>query len=123
MERHLKICNSKPLAVLPDYFVPGVNSGDGRPLDDKQDKKEKLTVSNVSDEKLINIIGQLMSTYKKYVEGQIKLEPLEHTVLEEELNKPEYGEIIVLLNLSSIPITFNYNPNFMIYNSNLDLAR
>ena len=30
MERHLKICNSKPLAVLPDYLVPGVNSGDGR---------------------------------------------------------------------------------------------
>ena len=80
MERHLKICNSKPLAVLPDYLVPGVNSGDGRPLDEKQDKdKQKLTVSNVSDEKLINIIGQLMSTYKKYVEGQIKLEPLEHT--------------------------------------------
>jgi tRNA:m4X modification enzyme len=106
MERHLKICNSKPLAVLPDYLVPGVNSGDGRlvggiiklashqfcrPLDEKQDK-EKLTVSTVSDEKLINIIGQLMSTYKKYVEGQIKLEPLEHTVLEEELNKPEYGQ-------------------------------
>jgi len=94
MERHLKICNSKPLAVLPDYLVPGVNSGDGRPLDEKQGK-EKLTVSTVSDEKLINIIGQLMSTYKKYVEGQIKLEPLEHTVLEEELNKPEYGPSVL----------------------------
>ena len=61
-----------------------------RPVDEKQGK-EKLTVSTVSDEKLINIIGLLMSTYKKYVEGQIELEPLEHTVLEEELNKPEYG--------------------------------
>ena len=106
MERHLKICNSKPLAVLPDYLVPGMNSGDGRPLDEKQDKdKQKLTVSNVSDEKLINIIGQLMSTYKKYVEGQIKLEPLEHTVLEDELNNPEYGKtvrimmMIIFLNL------------------------
>ena len=59
-------------------------------MDEKQGK-EKLTVSTVSDEKLINIIGLLMSTYKKYVEGQIELEPLEHTVLEEELNKPEYG--------------------------------
>ena len=55
-------------------------------------------MSTVSDEKLINIIGLLMSTYKKYVEGQIKLEPLEHTVLEEELNKPEYGEIICSIN-------------------------
>ena len=61
-----------------------------RPLDEKKNN-EKLTVSTVSDEKLINIIGQLMSTYKKYVEGKIKMEPLEHTVLEEELNKPEYG--------------------------------
>jgi len=94
MERHLKICNSKPLAVLPDYLVPGVNSGDGRPVDEKQGK-EKLTVSTVSDEKLINIIGQLMSTYKKYVEGQIEMEPLEHTVLEEELNKPEYGPSVL----------------------------
>jgi len=94
MERHLKICNSKPLAVLPDYLVPGVNSGDGRPLDEKQGK-EKLTVSTVSDEKLINIIGQLMSTYKKFVEGQIKDEHLEHTVLEEELNKPEYGPSVL----------------------------
>ena len=59
-------------------------------MDEKQGK-EKLTVSTVSDEKLINIIGLLMATYKKYVEGQIELEPLEHTVLEEELNKPEYG--------------------------------
>ena len=61
-----------------------------RPVDEKQGK-EKLTVSTVTDEKLINIIGQLMSTYKKFVEGQIKDEHLEHTVLEEELNKPEYG--------------------------------
>jgi len=94
MERHLKICNSKPLAVLPDYLVPGVNSGDGRPVDEKQGK-EKLTVSTVTDEKLINIIGQLMSTYKKFVEGQIKDEHLEHTVLEEELNKPEYGPSVL----------------------------
>jgi len=49
----------------------------------------------VSDEKLINIIGQLMATYKKYVEGQIVLEPLEHTVLEDELNKPEYGPSVL----------------------------
>jgi hypothetical protein len=34
-----------------------------RPSDAKA--KEKLTIANVSDEKLINIIGQLMSTYKK----------------------------------------------------------
>ena len=35
-----------------------------RPLDLKSNQ-EKLTITNVSDEKLINIIGQLMSTYKK----------------------------------------------------------
>ena len=86
-----------------------------RPSDLKA--KEKLTIANVSDEKLINIIGQLMSTYKRYrtktcgvyskfsldlfstkisfvfrfVEGQIEMEQLEHTAMEEELNKPEYG--------------------------------
>ena len=37
-------------------------------------------MNNVSDEKLINIIGQLMATYKKYVEGRIEMDPLEHTV-------------------------------------------
>ncbi len=26
------------------------------------------------------------------VDGQIEMEPLEHTAMEEELNKPEYGE-------------------------------
>jgi len=99
MERHLKICNSKPLAILPDYFKPGINSGEDDPntavkeVEDK--KKEKLTIANVSDEKLINIIGQLMSTYKKYVEGQIENEPLEHSVIEEELNKPEYGPSVL----------------------------
>ena len=46
-------------------------------------KQEKLSVGNVSDEKLINIIGQLMATYKKCVEGQIEMEPLEHTVIYE----------------------------------------
>ena len=46
-------------------------------------KQEKLSVGNVSDEKLINIIGQLMATYKKCVEGQIEMEPLEHTVINE----------------------------------------
>ena len=46
-------------------------------------KQEKLSVGNVSDEKLINIIGQLMATYKKCVEGQIEMEPLEHTGINE----------------------------------------
>ena len=90
----MKICNSKPLAVLPDYLVPGVNSGDGRPVDETMGK-EKLTVSIVSDEKLINKIGQLMSTYKKFVKGQIEDQHLEYTVLEEELNKPRYGPSVL----------------------------
>jgi hypothetical protein len=70
--------------VLPPYVVPGVNGGEERLLPpgvlDAREQQERLTVGNVSDEKLINIIGQLMATYKKYVEGQIELEPLEHTV-------------------------------------------
>ena len=74
--------------------MPGVNRGDPSPgeidtLDDAfetrfseaAEKQEKLSVGNVSDEKLINIIGQLMATYKKCVEGQIEMEPLEHTVI------------------------------------------
>lgn len=91
MEKHLKICNSKPAAVLPDHVVPGVNSGGLDVVEQAKEARVGLTISNVTDEKLINIIGMLMSTYKKYVEGQIVLEPLEHTVLEEELNRPEYG--------------------------------
>ena len=73
------------------------------------EKEERLSIGNVTDEKLINIIGQLMTTYKKYVEGQVEMEPLEHTVgppswrlpdcihqvLEEELNKPEYGPSVL----------------------------
>ena len=31
MEKHLKICNSKPLAILPPYMVPGINKGDPLP--------------------------------------------------------------------------------------------
>ena len=72
------------LLDLPPYVVPGVNGGEERLLPpgvlDARVQQERLTVGNVSDEKLINIIGQLMATYKKYVEGQIELEPLEHTV-------------------------------------------
>ena len=30
MEKHLKICNSKPPLTLPEYIVPGVNSGTAR---------------------------------------------------------------------------------------------
>jgi len=93
MEKHLKICNSKPPSLLPPYLVPGVNLGDPSP--DAGGKQEKLSVGNVSDEKLINIIGQLMATYKKCVEGQIEMEPLEHTVLEDELSKPEYGPSVL----------------------------
>lgn len=94
MEKHLKICNSKPPLILPQYIVQGINSGAGRPADTKLNK-EKLTIGNVSDEKLINIIGQLMSTYKKFVEGKIIMESLEHTAMEEELNKPEYGPSVL----------------------------
>jgi len=94
MEKHLKICNSKPPLILPQYIVPGINSGATRPVDSKLNK-EKLSIANVSDEKLINIIGELMATYKKYVEGNIVLEPLEHTAMEEELNKPEYGPSVL----------------------------
>jgi len=79
MERHLKICNSKPPSVLPPHEVPGINMGDPPPPSEGE-KEERLTVNNVSDEKLINIIGQLMATYKKYVEGRIEMDPLEHTV-------------------------------------------
>ena len=84
------------LGLIPIKIIDNLNSGEDDPntavkeVEDK--KKEKLTIANVSDEKLINIIGQLMSTYKKYVEGQIENEPLEHSVIEEELNKPEYGK-------------------------------
>jgi len=96
MEKHLKICNSKPPLILPQYIVPGINSGATRPADaDMKLNKEKLSIANVSDEKLINIIGEVMSTYKKYVEGNIVLEPLEHTAMEEELNKPEYGPSVL----------------------------
>lgn len=28
LEKHLKICNSKPPAVLPPYLVPAINAGD-----------------------------------------------------------------------------------------------
>ena len=28
----------------------------------------------------------------RFVDGQIEMEPLEHTAMEEELNKPEYGK-------------------------------
>lgn len=28
---------------------------------------------------------------RRFVDGQIEMEPLEHTAMEEELNKPEYG--------------------------------
>jgi tRNA:m4X modification enzyme len=30
MERHLKICNSKPPLIVPEYVVPGINSGGAR---------------------------------------------------------------------------------------------
>lgn len=95
MERHLKICNSKPLAVQPDYFKAGINSGDRGSPPDAKDSKDTLTIANVSDEKLINIIGMLMATYKKFCEGEIPMEPLEHSVIEEELNKPEYGPSVL----------------------------
>jgi len=94
MEKHLKICNSKPALILPKYIVPGINGGTPRPSDQQLDK-EKLTIGNVSDEKLINIIGQLMATYKRFVEGKIEMEPLEHTAMEDELNKPEYGPSVL----------------------------
>ena len=85
---------TQPPTSLPPYLVPGVNRGDPSPGEincvqnclklfclEAAGKQEKLSVGNVSDEKLINIIGQLMATYKKFVEGQIEMEPLEHTVI------------------------------------------
>jgi len=95
MEKHLKICNSKPQLILPEYIVPGINSGASRASDVKASKEGKLTIANVSDEKLINIIGHLMATYKRFVDGNIVMETLEHTAMEEELNKPEYGPSVL----------------------------
>jgi len=94
MEKHLKICNSKPPLILPEYIVPGINSGLARPSDQKSNK-DKLAIGTASDEKLINIIGQLMATYKRYVEGKIVIEPLEHSAMEEELNNQEYGPSVL----------------------------
>ena len=34
----------------------------------------------------------VLYTFLRFVEGHIEMEPLEHTAMEEELNKPEYGE-------------------------------
>jgi len=86
IEKHLKICNFKPPDKLPEYLVPGINRGSSSLKD-----KEKMALSQVPDEKLINIIGMLMTTYKATIEGNIELEYLEHSVLQEELNNPEYG--------------------------------
>jgi len=99
MEKHLRICNSKPPATLPEYVVPGINTGRldqaGEPPapcppNQEGEKKEPLSLNNVSDEKLINIIGKLMSTYKKFI-GKIPLDNLEHLCLKEELDCPDYG--------------------------------
>jgi len=93
MDKHLKICNSKPPLILPEYIVPGINSGHPRcagPI-----KFDRLTIADASDEKLINIIGQLMATYKKFVDGNIVMEHLEHSAMEEELNKLEYGPSVL----------------------------
>lgn len=89
MEKHLKICNSKPPSVVPEYLVPGVNSGEGQDI--PAVKGSQLTINSVSDEKLINIIGQLMATYKRYVDGEIPMESLDHPCMEDELGDPTYG--------------------------------
>jgi len=77
---------------LPDYMVPGINSGSVQLEPEEQDKENKdlLTVNNVSDEKLINIIGQLMTTYKKCI-GKIPMDNLEHLCMKDELDCPDYG--------------------------------
>lgn len=93
MDKHLKICNSKPPLILPEYIVPGINSGNPRcagPI-----KFNRLSIAEASDEKLINIIGQLMATYKKFVDGNIMMEHLEHSAMEDELNKLEYGPSVL----------------------------
>jgi len=93
MEKHLKICNSKPPLSLPQHIVPGINGGDHRPAGPI--KFDRLTIADATDEKLINIIGQLMSTYKKFVDGNIIMEHLEHSTMEEELNNMKYGPSVL----------------------------
>ena len=89
LQRHLEICNSKPVSNVPEYIVAGINKGDHAEADDG----EKLTLNSVRDEKFLEVLEKIKNTFNTFVANTIEEQHLEHSVLEEELSNKDYGMV------------------------------
>jgi hypothetical protein len=78
LSSHLEKCPSKPQA-LPGYVQLGVNSTPGLAND------SKLSIRDVSDEKLIEIIDRVDKIYESEI--RIKDEIQTHAIVEEEMSR------------------------------------
>ena len=68
-------------------WLPGVNKGDDEDSDVICD-----TIASVSDDKLLEIIKIVQTTYDKFVRDKIELQQLEHSVLGEDIRNEDLGK-------------------------------
>lgn len=94
LEKHLKICNAQ-VKDLPEFIKPGINMG-ADSTNTIENTKTSENVSNVKlseipEDFLTGIIAKVNKLYEEHVHGNIQNLQLDHSVMKEELAKPEYG--------------------------------
>jgi tRNA:m4X modification enzyme len=90
LDKHLKICNARPKEDLPKYIKIGINNQPSSGSESTVDY-EKIKLSDINDECLLDIIGKIEQLYATHIEGNVELISYEHNYLKEELNDPIYG--------------------------------
>lgn len=94
LNKHLKICNSKPLAPenVPDYIVAGLNAGSDDDEDDASSFEIKL--STVEEQYLNSVIVSVENLYEQSaIATLIEEYYASHETLESELKNPINGQM------------------------------
>ncbi|XP_067126997.1 tRNA:m(4)X modification enzyme TRM13 homolog isoform X2 [Centruroides vittatus] len=87
LEEHLKKCNSRE-KEKPIYYQKSIN---GRILGKNE---EKVTISEISDEELTNLITKIKKTYNEFL-MPLEIEEISHPVLNSALKDSKNGQLAI----------------------------
>lgn len=93
LQKHLKICNARPKADLPEYIKKNINIGENQEENKPEESDLKhIKLNELEDKEFYNVINKVKELYGKYVENKIQQLYCRHKSLDEELTKQEYGK-------------------------------
>lgn len=87
LENHLKKCNSRE-KEKPIYYQKNVNS---KKL---EESIEKITISKISDDELMNLIAKIKRTYNEYL-LPLETEEISHPIVQTALNDNKNGQVAI----------------------------